>query len=228
MKKICQECLSDGKWLPSSIYNLERFLGKFIKAGRGVPNVLGLRKNIAYNLQFLQFLQFQSQLLNEFKVTQVIHTQTWKIYIIVGTSIVEALLYYLLTSKGLHKTTEWEQIGNTSNEVNIDSCKHRIENIVLKKLSTPVPQDMTLDVMIKKAEKKQLLGINREIYKKLNYLRKLRNRVHIHAIDEDYDTDWWKINANEVGTIKVVLYSFMVSSLFKPTDQEKQLFEFLR
>ena len=48
-----------------------------------------------------------------------------------------------------------------------------------------------------------------------------------NAIGEDYDTDWWKINKNEVNTIKLVLYSFMTSSLFKPTNEEKQIFEFL-
>ena len=153
MKKICQECSDDGKWLPSSVFSLENYLGKFIKSGKGVPNVVGLRKNIAYNLQYLQF---QKQALVEFNVTQVILTQVWKMHIIVGTSIVEALLYYLLTSKGLQKTTEWEQVANTSNETNIDGAKHKIENVVYKKLEKPIPIEMTLDIMIKKAEKKKL------------------------------------------------------------------------
>ena len=225
MKKICQECSDDGKWLPSSILSLENYLGKFIKSGKGVPNIVGLRKNIAYNLQYLQF---QKQALIEFNVTQVILTQVWKMHIIVGTSIVEALLYYLLTSKGLQKTTDWEQVANTSNETNIDGAKHKIENVVYKKLEKPIPIEMTLDIMIKKAEKKKLLGTGQVIYKKLNYLRKLRNRIHIHAIGEDYDTDWVKINKNEVDTVRLVLYSFMTSSLFKPTNEEKKLFSFLQ
>lgn len=225
MKKICQQCQSDGKWLPTSIARLEEYLAKFIQTEAGVPNAAALRKNIAYNLQYLQF---QNQILIEFNVTQVILTQVWKIHIIVGTSIVEALLYYLLTSKGMHKTTEWEQVGSTSNETNIDGAKHKIENVIYRKLQNPAPQDMTLDVMIKKAEKSKLLGTGQEIYKKLNYLRKLRNRVHIHAVDEDYDTDWWKININEVKTVKLVLYSFMTSSLFRPTNDEKEIFAFLR
>lgn len=191
MKKICRECKNDGKWLPTSIPSLETYLSKFIKANSGVPNVVGLKKNIAYNLQYLQF---QWQVLDEFKLTSVICTQTWKIFIVVGTSIVEALLYYLLTSKGLQKTTEWEQIGSTGNELDIDGEKHKIENVLYRKLQTPILQDMTLDVMIKKAGAKKLLGNNHEIYKKLNHLRKVRNRIHIHAIDEDYDTDWFKIN----------------------------------
>ena len=225
MKKICQDCRRDGKWYPTSISNLDTYLSKFIRAGVGVPNVVGLRKNIAYNIQYLQF---QSQLLSEFDVTQVILTQTWKMQIIVGTSIIEALLYYLLTSQKLHKTTQWEQICSTSNEATIEGNKHKVENVIYRKLEIPLPLDMTLDVMIKRAEKKKLLGKSHEIYKKLNYLRKLRNRVHIHAIDKDTDTDWWTINKNELDIIKGVLYSFFTSSLFKPTVAERQFFQFLR
>ena len=48
-----------------------------------------------------------------------------------------------------------------------------------------------------------------------------------NTIDENYDTDWWKINKNEVNTIRLILYSVMTSSLFKPSNEEKQIFEFL-
>jgi hypothetical protein len=224
LKKICQECSSEGKWLPTSISRLESYLGKFIKTDMGIPNSVGLRKNIAYNLQYLQF---QIQELKEFNLTSVLQTQIWKVFIIVGTSIIEALLYYLLVSKGFHKITEWEQIGSTSNEVNLNGAQHKIENIIYKKLKGPIPESMTLDVMTKKAENKKLLGTNHTIYKKLNYLRKLRNRVHIYAIDSDTDTDWWEINPKEFKIIKTVLYSFFTSSLFSPSDKERELFDFL-
>lgn len=224
MKKICRECDSDGVWLPTSIAKLETYLGKFIQANNGVPNVVGLRKNIAYNLQYLEY---QYQVLGEFNLTSVIHTQTWKMFIIVGTSIVEAILHYLINSKGFGKTSEWEKIGSTGNEINLDGTKHKLENIVYKKLDAPVQLEMTLDVMIKKAEKKKLLGKNHEIYKKLNHLRKVRNRVHIHAIDEDYDTDWNRIKDADFKTVKIVLYYFMTSLLFQPTSEEKKYFTYL-
>lgn len=224
MKKICRECESDGVWLPTSIAKLEKYLGKFIQASHGVPNVVGLRKNIAYNLQYLEY---QYQTLSEFKLTSVIYTQTWKVFIIVGTSIVEAILHYLINSKGLGKTTEWKKVRSTGNEINIEDEKYKLENIIYKKLEKPMQVEMTLDAMIKKSERKKLLGRNHEIYKKLNHLRKVRNRVHIHAIDEDYDTDWNKIQAGDFKTVKIVLYSFMTSSLFEPTVEERRCFEYL-
>lgn len=202
----------------------ESYLSRFIKAGSGVENIVGLKKNLAYNLQYLQF---QRQVLHEFEVTQVILTQTWKINIIVGTSIIEAFLYYLIVSKNLQKTNKWEKVGSTSNETNMQGEKVRIENIIFKELDIPLSVDMTLDVMIKKAESKKLLGKDREIYKQLNYLRNLRNRVHLHAISEDYDTDWRKIGKNEVDTVRTVLYIFLTSSLFKPTAEQKSHLEFL-
>src|SRR3972149_7504608 len=112
--------------------------------------------------------------------------------------------------------------------MNIDGRKFKIENRILKKLSTPKSIDMTLDMMIKKVESKKLLSRNHEIYSKLQYLRKLRNRVHLHMIEEPYDTDWWKFTKIEIDTMRKVLYSFMVSSLFSPTGKEKELFEFLK
>lgn len=222
---LCNNCRTEGKWLPTSIPRLEAYLGKFMAAGLGVPNVVGLRKNLAYNIQYLQF---QRQMLSELDVTQVILTQVWKMHIIVGTSIVEALLYFLITSKNEQKVTEWKEIGASSSDTLIKSKRCRIETKIFEKLDTPEPAQMTLDVMAKKAENLKLLGDGPEIYKKLSYLRKLRNRVHIHAITADQDTDWWKINRKEVDTLRLVLYSFLTSSLFDPTNDEKKIFAFLR
>lgn len=225
MKKICTNCTSDERWLPTPISIYEEYLIKYIKAGNGVQNIRAIRKNIAYNLQYLEF---QIQLLNEFNVTQVILTQTWKVFIIIGTGIIEAILYYLLTSKKLAKSTNWLEIASTGNEVNVEGKQYRIENVIYEKLASLIPVDMTFDTMIKKVESKKLLGNGHEIYKKLQYLRKLRNRVHLHLIEEEYDTDWKKFNLDEINTMKLVLYSFMISSFFSPTLQEKKLFNFLR
>lgn len=123
---LCKNCRTDGKWLPTSISRLETYLGKFIASGQGVSNVVGLRKNMAYNIQYLQF---QRQLLSELDVTQVIITQVWKMHIIVGTSIVEALLYFLITSKNEHKTTQWKQIGWASSTLKRNTVEGTVENM---------------------------------------------------------------------------------------------------
>lgn len=226
MQKICKHCRKNGKWFPTPVAELETYLNKFIKEDVGVANTTALRKNIAYNIQYLQF---QSQVLFEFDVTSVIWTQTLKMQIIVGTSIVEALFYYLLTSKKMCKTTLWKKITSiNSKEVKIEGGKYRIENVIFEKLETPIPQGMTLDSMIKKVRSHRFLGSEQQIYSDLNSLRELRNRVHIHDVKNDMDTDWWNVTKNEEGLFNNVLYSVFTGPFFSLTHEEKLFFSFLR
>lgn len=226
MNKICIKCQNSEQWLPTPINDLDTYLSKFFKNNNGVLHVSAIRKNIAYNIQHLQF---QSQLLSEFKITQVILTQNWKVYIIVGISIIECILYYLLKSKSLHTVTEWEHISKTSNYININKPNiYKLENYILKKLVTPIPSKMKFDDMIKKVQKHELLGKNEEIYKKLNHLKKLRNRVHLQSVEHYTDTDWFKFNIGDFKTMKKILHIFLTSSLFKPTPLEKKMFKFLK
>lgn len=191
-----------------------------------MPHARGLRKNIAYNLQYLEYL---NQTLNEFGLTSVLTTQTWKVFILVGTGITEAILYYVIWSKGFHKEQMWKSIAKKStNEFQLNGRTHKVENTIWEKLDLPILEAMSFESMIQKAESKRLLGSNHEIYKKLQFLRKLRNRVHLQAIEEDSDTDYNRFNADEVRTMKITLYSILTSSLFSPIVPEKAIFDFLQ
>ena len=44
-----------GTWYPVSINKLETYLGKYIEQGHGYVHVSQLKKDLAYNLQYLQF-----------------------------------------------------------------------------------------------------------------------------------------------------------------------------
>jgi hypothetical protein len=226
MPKICRTCTIDGKWLPTPIDTIDSYLQKLIPKGTSVPNTRALRRNIAYNLQYLQYLE---QTLNEFDLTSVLITQTWKIFIIVGTGVMEALLYYVLWSNDLHKEADWELIASKStNEFKLDGRLHKIENSIWAKLDDPRAEAMTLEAMIQKVEKKKLLGRDHEIYKKLQFLRKLRNRVHLQAIEDERDTDWNSFNLSEVTTMRYTLHTVLTGSLFSPTVSEKNMFAFLK
>lgn len=225
MKKICTGCVPSERWLPTSIQWLDSYLDNFFKTGHQIKYLFQIRKNIAYNTQYLQF---QSQLLKEFETTQVILTQTWKMYIIVGTSIIECILYYLIISKGKQKTTEWEEINKSNSQTTIDSNHvSRVENIILKKISNREPIEMSFDTMIKIVKENKLLGSDHDIYKKLNYLRKLRNKVHLQIIEDDYGTDWHKFQHDDIKLLKTTLYLFFTSKLFSPSAEDKKVFDFL-
>lgn len=225
MPKVCNNCSEDGKWLPTPISALDAYLQKFIPKGATIPNTCALRKNIAYNLQYLQYLD---QTLNEFKLTSVLVTQNWKVFIIAGTGIVEALLYYLLFSKGMYKETEWELLAKkATNEFELAGRMHKIENILWVKLTSPRSDTMTFESMIQKVETRKLLGGDHEIYKKLQFLRKLRNRVHIHSIEDEGDTDWTSFNKSEISTMKHALHTLLTGNLFSLKASEKKMFAFL-
>jgi hypothetical protein len=226
MRKICLKCAEDGRWLPTPVSTLDSYLHKFIPKGASVPNTRALRKNVAYNLQYLQYLD---QSLSEFTLTSVIVTQTWKVFIIVGTGIIEALLYYLLYSNNLHREIEWElRASKSTNEFRLDGRMHKIENSLWAKLDSPRSEAMTFESMIQKVEAKKLLGDDHEIYKKLQFLRKLRNRVHLQLIEDEGDTDWTSFNISEIKTMKLALHTLLTGSLFSPTASEKKMFAFLK
>ena len=77
---------------------------------------------------------------------------------------------------------------------------------------------MPLLRMIKRVEKKKLLGIDGKIYKNLNYLRKLRNKVHIHGVESRFDTDWNAFGDNEFQQSKNVLLAVLTSAQFKASN----------
>lgn len=92
---------------------------------------------------------------------------------------------------------------------------HRIDTEIFRKLETPELESMTFDAMCKRVEKRELVKLKSEdFYQHLPYLRRLRNRIHIHGIEGLRDTDWITFNRKEIDLVKNVLYAFLQSSLF--------------
>lgn len=56
--------------------------------------------NIAYNLQYLEYLQ---QTVKELSLSSVLLTQTYKSYIIVAVSVIESILFHLVQCHGSRK-----------------------------------------------------------------------------------------------------------------------------
>ncbi|MBW2096559.1 MAG: hypothetical protein JRI80_16935 [Deltaproteobacteria bacterium] len=213
------------RWYPAPINKLESFLQKAIFRGTGFVHVYALRKNLAYNLQYIEYLD---KSLSEIKLSSVITTQTYKMFIIVGCGIIESLLTYFLIKSGNYSTKIWQlEAKMPGQEKLIDGKKKRIDCYILKKLSTPVREEMTFDSMLRKAEKKKVLGPNHDVYSKLNYLRKLRNKVHLQTIDEPTDTDWNAFKYRHLCAMAQVVYSVFTSNIFHPSAEDKILFSYL-
>jgi hypothetical protein len=153
--KLCSNC-SSKKWLPITIEELDTYLYGLFKPIDGIKNVGVVRRNIAYNLQYIQF---QIKLIDEIKVNSVVLTQNWKMMIVSGVSIIEIILYYILLLKKINKKNEWDvkPIFKMENPKEIDGSTYKIQTLIFKKIPEKNSQ-MSFDEMIKIIDSRKIFG----------------------------------------------------------------------
>lgn len=220
--------ISENKPCPyaESVENLYRLLEKAIKGWTGFTYVYALRKNIAYSLQYLEFLY---RCITDLKMSEVIRKLNYKVFIMVGISILEALIHYLLIKRNYYPETDWElELISKGNSKRTGNKIIKIDSRIYKKLPSPVLKEISFNTMLDIAEKKKILGGNNNLYPRLNYLRKLRNKVHLYLIDNNLDHDLNKFNLNDMSAMAQVIHSTFTSGIFKPSDKEKVYFEYLK
>lgn len=185
----------------------------------------GQLSNIAYNLQYLEFLDHQ---VHHNYLHASVGTITHKMIVVTGMSIVESVLFGTLSKLGLVGVNEWvpihKDIGRTQS---VDGMLLRIITITEQKLDVPIPKSLTLDQMVKKVEKRKLIGLDQQSFSDLSRLRKLRNKIHIHDVPSRQDTDWNSFGLKESNLIKSVLYALLTSSMFTPDENQLKLCQFL-
>lgn len=216
------------KWLPKSVPALENYLEQFILP---IPSCQekkckGLRKNIAYSLQHLEFIHRCREDLN---LTSVIRNQNEKTFIIVACSIIEALFFYILRAKDKAATTSWKSYRKISGQPfkENDEKRRKIDMEIFEEVKPEIYEEMTFDAMCKSVESKKLIPLgNDEFFKNLPYLRQIRNRVHVHIIKDDSDTDYFKINKKEYDLARKVLFALLTSKLFSQVRED--LFDYLK
>ena len=209
-------------WYPIPIHKLEAYLGKYIESGGSYKHAYSLKKDLAYNLQYLQF---QDRIISDIKLSSVLYTQTIKTVVLVSCSIVESILHYSLIKKNVHSETIWKQKANfTGNQKKLDGEYIRIDTIVNTKLKEKELKHMTFDAMLKSAKSNSIFGQRPLIYEKLEILRKLRNRIHLQPSDDKLGTDWTTFTTPLLNETYQIMYSIFTSSLFEPTIEEKEYF----
>lgn len=184
-----------------------------------------LSKNLSYNVIYLEFIS--NALKREIHV--VIKTELIKTFVITGMSIIETILYYVIKSRNLQKTESFDEIAVlSSNEKKVKGTFIKAETRLFKKRAVDKELEMSLDYMLKKAETNKLLGRNEDLYKRIKHLRKLRNKIHLYLIEEDFDHDINNFGSKEYRLMNESLEAVLSSELFLDVaEQKKELFDFL-
>jgi hypothetical protein len=219
-------------FFPNDVAPIHAFLRRGMpKEGTTLQHDYAYVRNVAYNVQYLEYLSklIDADLEGEENLHFTVTTLTYKTFVITGMGVVEAVLWYLLKHSGNQRASVWEQtLQVASNQFQQDGQSYKLETVFFKKRDVPEDDEMTLDSMIKKVEKKNLLGGDHTVYEGLNHLRKLRNRVHIRSVQHDKDTDWWSFELKHVKLMKGVLYRIFNSTHFHPEQEHDYLLEFLK
>ncbi|PRQ63258.1 hypothetical protein BWR16_06085 [Vibrio sp. V01_P9A10T6] len=224
--EIKKKSESGTPWYPVSIERLDGLLSNAICTNDAYEHTYALRRNIAYNLQYIEF---QLKVIEDIKLSSVLYTQTVKSILLVGCSVIESILHYVLIVNGVHSTTEWkEKAVFKGNQKKYEGEQVRVDTVIYSKLDQPVLKHMTFDAMIKSAKSKNIFGKEPLIYEKLNELRTLRNKVHLQVINTPTDTDWNSFNSSDLSDISVVLYEVFSSELFNLSESQQGCFEYLR
>jgi len=216
----------ESTWYPSSVPKIDGYLVKVIRPKQGYEHDYALRRNIIYNLQYMEF---QDRVLQDIKLSSVLCTQTRKSMILTGCSIIESILHYLLITSGFHTETEWKKkVEFKGNQKNLDGKKVRVDTVMYEKLENKILKHMTFDAMIKSAKSNSIFGSSKVMYTTLESLREIRNKVHLQVINNPTDTDWNTFNPEDLSNMFKVLFSILVSSLFEPNKDELAIFEYMR
>ncbi len=214
VKKLCKchaskESPSQSRWYPYLITTYDDLLENYIED----LEYRDLRKNISYNMQYLEYLH---QVNIELSLSEVIIGQNYKSFIIFSVSVIECILHYWISKNNLQITKEWEKIF----EKKIESGKIRGTINLESKL------EMKLDGMIKVANSNSLLGEDKSIYKDLHKLRKLRNTTHMYN-PKNQGTDWYIFGKAQYDLARSTLFKIF-KILFKPNSKQEEIINFLK
>lgn len=181
--------------------------------------------NIAYNLQYLQYLQLQ---MDELKLHSIVECLLYKTYIITSMSIIEAIFNQVLKcTDEIPQTDGWECIKQVKSTEFEESQKfYRLETSIFLK-SEPKDKQIDFNTMINRIKDKKLLSLDSSRFPDIKKLQKLRNRVHLQIVEGSSDTDYYKFNLSDVKLAKKTLYSILTDTKIMINDSYKKYLDFL-
>ncbi len=209
------------RWHPIAVSSFESEL----KSGALYGMSKEVRKNIAYALQYLEYIQLQFE---EIHLHDIIAMHLIKNYIITAMGIIEAIFHHLVVSGGYQKKESWEDAAKPvhTNIFFEDGVKKKYVISVEKELNTPRDVQMDFEYLINKVQEKKLLSMSSKAYPQIKRLKRLRNKVHLHLVRHENDTDYMGISFDDYLLVRYILLIVLRDKKFSP--KQKTFFAFLQ
>ncbi|MCQ2462867.1 MAG: hypothetical protein MJ177_05615 [Clostridia bacterium] len=211
---------AEDRWYPNSVDNYKM---AFNKLDMTVANSQALKSNLAYSMQYLEYLEKQ---LSEVELSSVLYVMTVKSYVITGMSILEGLFSNIVRSKGWWKMSTTESLGTvTANKKRFGEHELIVKTELCKEVASYEMQ-MNMDELIKKLENHhEALEVNHLVYPALRRLKDLRNRIHLQKLESETDHDYNAFDLHVKKEMGSILFQILTSNMV--TDLP-DYFEFLK
>lgn len=223
-KSLIKDKKTSDRWYPKPV---EEFRTMLLLVPESANNGYAISKNIAYNLQYLEYLQKQ---LDELVLSDVLEKMLVKNYIIVAMGIIEGLMAYLLKSTGNWTQSRWKLVHKNNIEnakpANIANKTIKIKTEIYEQVDD-YDAEMQFDAIISKVKSKNLLNLkDNKIYDIILKYKKLRNKVHLHITQ--FETDYTLFSRKQQNIIRKLLFIVLSNKCFcnRPNDV-KMVYNFL-
>lgn len=196
------------RWYPNPVDNYRL---AFHKLNMTVPNSRALKSNLAYSMQYLEYLEKQ---MAELELSEVLYTMTVKSYVITGMSILEGLFSNIVRANGWWKTSTVESMGTvTANKKKFGENDFIVKTELCKEVE-PYEMRMTLDELIAKLDNHhEALGVDHLVYPALRRLKELRNRIHLQKTESETDHDYNAFDYKVKKEMGQILYQILTSKM---------------
>lgn len=185
-------------WLPTSV--------KEIFESFSFDSTTVSKKNIAYNIQYLQFL---SKNIDEVETTTVLYRMRYKTFIIVSMSIIEAVFIALLEERNLIPYEEWKDGKHHKKQVDDDT----IEVSFIRKRIDKKKKKISFDEAIHLIKSNNLLDLTEAHYHLLDFLKDMRNHIHLNKAQELFNSDYNMNNDGSYILIRSLFYKIMSNKI---------------
>lgn len=196
---------TDERWYPTAI---DHYRNGFV-LNNSIEGYHPLVDNLAYSLQYLEFLEKE---ILELNLSSVVSIMLVKSYVITSMSILEGIFTNVIKSNGWWKQLDTETVFTSKNEQQTsDGTKVIIKTEILKKIESR-DDKMTLDEMIKCLNRHhKALAVDHLVYPQLQRLRDLRNRIHLQKGETNNDHDYNAFDCSVKNEMQSILYAILCS-----------------